>query len=286
VTFTDAAQNQLFELTLTGNATSNPLTATGVTPPGIITFEITQDGSGGHTFAWPANVIGGVTISSAASTTTQQTFIWNGSNAIAVGSANYGPSVNAFGVTDLYDFGLTAGAAICTDANKKLVSGSCSSIYSVTYNGQTVAAGASGNVNAGSTVHSVAINEGDGSAIASLPLAAHQVAVGQTSADPVAKTVPNCTDTVGQHLNYTQAGDTWSCGTSIPAAAGGDYVQSTTLSACGATCTYNFAHTFSVIHSCVCSGEGGSCNVASKTTSSCTINTTVGTNDVTVSGVF
>jgi hypothetical protein len=286
--FTDAAQNQLFQITLTGNATAQPITATGVTPPGLITFEITQDGAGGHTFSWPSNTVGGVTISSGASALTQQTFLWNGASAVAVGSASYefNDTSTAFGVTNFYDFGLTSGAAVCTDANKQLVSGSCGSIYSVTYNGQTVSAGNSGNVNNGAAAFSIALNEGNGSPIAGLSLAAHQVAVGQTSSNPVPKTVPDCQDTVGKHLNYTQSGDTWSCGTSIPAAAGGDYVQATTLSGCGATCTFNFAHTFSVIHSCVCSGEGGSCNVASKSTSSCTINTTVGTNDVTVSGVF
>lgn len=73
---------------------------------------------------------------------------------------------------------------------------------------------------------------------------------------------------------------------SVSNAITGDYVQASTVSGCGATCTFTYAHTYSVIHSCVCSGEGGSCNVVSKTTSVCTINTTVGTNDIIVSGVY
>lgn len=98
VSFTDAAQNMLFELTLTGNATSNPMSAVGVVPPGYVTFEITQDGSGGHTFAWPSNVIGGCAIDPAANSTTQQMFVWNGSEAIAVGPCTTGNGPNiAFG---------------------------------------------------------------------------------------------------------------------------------------------------------------------------------------------
>lgn len=288
-TFTDAAQNQLFTMTLTGNATSNPMTFVGVTPPGIITFQITQDGSGSHSFSYPSNIVGGATISSTANVTTQQTFLWNGTNATALGPATYefSPSSTAFGVTNFYDFGLTASSIVCDDANKQLTSSGCGSFYSVNYNGQTVAPGGSGNVNPGTSPHTLAINQGNGNAITGVSLAAHQYAVGEgASADPAAVTVPDCQDSLGKHLNYTQSGDSWTCGTSVPASAAGDYVQSTTLSGCGATCTYNFAHTFTAIHSCVCSGEGGSCNVASKSTSSCTINTTVGTNDVTVSGVY
>ena len=49
--FMVAAQNQLFEITLTGNASAQPLTFVGVTPPSYISFQITQDASGGHTFS-------------------------------------------------------------------------------------------------------------------------------------------------------------------------------------------------------------------------------------------
>lgn len=66
----------------------------------------------------------------------------------------------------------------------------------------------------------------------------------------------------------------------------GDYVQAATVNGCGATCTFTYPHTYSAFHSCVCSGVGGSCNVATETNSSCTINTTVSTNSFIVSGVY
>jgi len=117
--------------------------------------------------------------------------------------------------------GLTASLPVCTDASKNLTS-TCSALIpnsslqnsSVTYNGQAVSLGSSGNVNSGASAHSIGLNEGAGAAIAGLLLGAHQVAVGVSSADPVAKTVPDCTDTTGNHLNYTQSSDSWSCGTS------------------------------------------------------------------------
>ena len=90
--FMVAAQNQLFEITLTGNASAQPLTFVGVTPPSYVVFQITQDGSGGHSFAWPANSVGGCTINPAANSTTQQMFVYNGTNATAVGPCVSGGS--------------------------------------------------------------------------------------------------------------------------------------------------------------------------------------------------
>ena len=89
-TFIVTSQNQLFQITLTGNASSNPLSAPGIVPPGLITFEITQDNVGNHTFGWPANSIGGATICPAANCMTTQHFVWDGVNAVAVGPATYG----------------------------------------------------------------------------------------------------------------------------------------------------------------------------------------------------
>ena len=83
--FMVAAQNQLFEITLTGNASAQPLTFVGITPPSYVVFQITQDGSGGHTFSWPANSVGGCNINPAANSVTQQMFVYNGVNATAVG---------------------------------------------------------------------------------------------------------------------------------------------------------------------------------------------------------
>jgi len=212
--FTDAAQNQLFQITLTGNASSQPLTAVGIVAPGLITWQITQDGAGGHTFSWPANVTGGCTIGAGVSQTTLQHFVWNGVSAIATGPCvtGNGPIISA---GNIFDYGLSASAVVCTDTNKQLAV-CAGGISSVTYNGQTVAPGGSGNVNNGAAAHSLALNQAAGSVFTGLTLGAHQVAVGIAAADPVAKTVPDCQDTSGNHLNYTQSTDLFGCGTSVP----------------------------------------------------------------------
>lgn len=95
-TFNDISQNQLFTMTLTGNAASLPMTAVGVNPPGIVIFQITQDNIGGHTFAWPANVTGGAIIGAAANQVTTQEFVWTGTSAYALGPAviGNGPSLS------------------------------------------------------------------------------------------------------------------------------------------------------------------------------------------------
>lgn len=91
---------------------------------------------------------------------------------------------------------------------------------SVSYNGQSVSLGGSGNVNAGAATHSMAINEGAGAVFAGVALAAHQVPVGG-SGDPTAVTIVNCLDSAGQHLNYTQASDSFSCGNTSSGGGGG-----------------------------------------------------------------
>jgi hypothetical protein len=211
VSFVDQAQNQLFQITLTGDMVGLPISAVGVTPPGFITFEITQDGVGSHAFTWPSNSVGGCTISGTASNTTLQTFVWDGVNAIAVGpcTVGNGPTMS---LGNLYDIGLSASSVVCTDANKQLVT-SCASINTITFNGQAVANGGSGNVNVGAAAHSLALNQGNGNPLTGLLLTAHQTVIG-TATDPVGKTIPDCQDTTGNHLNYTQSTDTWSCGVS------------------------------------------------------------------------
>jgi hypothetical protein len=79
-TFTATSQNQLFTMTLTGNVTGSTLVMTGITAPAYLTFELTQDATGGRTFVWPSNVIGG-TINQTANATTSLTFVWDGTNA-------------------------------------------------------------------------------------------------------------------------------------------------------------------------------------------------------------
>ncbi len=89
-TFTVLAQLQLFEITLTGDASSQPLSVVGLAPPVHITWQITQDSSGNHAFTWPANTVGGCTIGATANQVTTQHFVWNGFNATAIGPCTVG----------------------------------------------------------------------------------------------------------------------------------------------------------------------------------------------------
>lgn len=84
--FTVQSQNQLFTLTLTANTAGQPVTFVGATAPALITFQITEDGAGAHTFSWPSNLIGAAPIDTTALHTTSQTFIWNGTTIMPVGS--------------------------------------------------------------------------------------------------------------------------------------------------------------------------------------------------------
>jgi hypothetical protein len=198
--FSIAANNQLFVFPLNGNATANPLSViSGILPPAIVTFKITQDVVGGHSFSWPANSVGGTTVCQAANCVTQQTFVWDGSSAQAVGAATFSTPADA--VPNLFDFGLTASSGICVNSTFEIVSGSsCNAINTVVINGQTIFIGGTGSVNNGAATHSMALNEGNGNPITGLLLANNQIAVGQTSADPVASTIPTCT---GQSLTFS-----------------------------------------------------------------------------------
>jgi hypothetical protein len=88
-TFTATTSFQLFTMTLTGNVTSSTLTPW--TLPSVVVFELTQDATGNRTFAWPSNVIGGAVIGNLANQKTVQEFLWDGSNAIALGPAIANP---------------------------------------------------------------------------------------------------------------------------------------------------------------------------------------------------
>lgn len=84
--FTVQSQNQLFSLTLTGNVAGSPVSFIGVIAPVLVTFQITEDGVGGRSFSWPSNVIGAAPIDTVANHVTSQTFIWNGTTIMPVGS--------------------------------------------------------------------------------------------------------------------------------------------------------------------------------------------------------
>jgi hypothetical protein len=133
-----------------------------------------------------------------------------GIESLALVSHKFIDSISTLGVphasqpasTDLSDYGSIPNAALLNP--------------SLTFNGQSVALGAAGNVNNGATTHSIALNQGNGSALTGLTLGAHQTPIGASSADPSAKTIPDCTDSAGNHLNFTQSSDAFSCGTSAP----------------------------------------------------------------------
>jgi len=95
-TFTATSQNTLFTIILTGNAVMLPLVTSGLQSPAYITFQLTQDATGGRTFTWPSNIIGGCTIGSLPNQVTTQEFIWNGTNATAAGPCvtGNGPSIS------------------------------------------------------------------------------------------------------------------------------------------------------------------------------------------------
>jgi hypothetical protein len=96
--------NTSFAITLTGNVTSSSLA--DATQGNTLTWRICQDATGGHTFAWPAEVVGASLIDSTASTCTTQIFLWDGTNAVALTSAD---AVSGSGDNYLYLPGSTSG---------------------------------------------------------------------------------------------------------------------------------------------------------------------------------
>lgn len=86
-TFTNSNQLTLFDMTLSGNVTASTLS--GV--KGVVAFILRQGATGSRTFAWPANVLGGATIDSVANHITVQFFVFDGTNAYAIGVPGYYP---------------------------------------------------------------------------------------------------------------------------------------------------------------------------------------------------
>lgn len=84
----DASLGNGFKITLTGNVSSATF-SNGVAGT-IYTFQIIQDGTGGRTFVWPTNIIGGMNLTAAglpsiaASAIVVQSFFYDGTNAYAI----------------------------------------------------------------------------------------------------------------------------------------------------------------------------------------------------------
>lgn len=70
-------------MTLTGNVTSSTLSHCA--PGQFLTFRLCQDGAAGHTFAWPANVIGGGALFNSTNKCSMQVFRFDGTNAYSMG---------------------------------------------------------------------------------------------------------------------------------------------------------------------------------------------------------
>jgi len=130
--------------------------------------------------------------------------------AIANNSTNHTTVVGSNGTTDVLAVAATGTgtATTCTNQVITAVSGiaapTCASVSnamltnsSATVNGQTVTLGSTANVNVGATAHGVAINEGNGSAIAGTAvLSTNQLLAGVSAADPVAKSLADLTPSV------------------------------------------------------------------------------------------
>jgi hypothetical protein len=94
-TFTATGQYQMFKMTLNGDVNTPTLQMSGVTAPSIVTFELSQDSSGGHAFTWPLNVSGAFPINKAANSMTSETFSWDGTTAVAITNAQSATTVFA-----------------------------------------------------------------------------------------------------------------------------------------------------------------------------------------------
>jgi hypothetical protein len=85
----DASLGNTQEITLTGNVTSSTLgTAPAVGEVIQLNFIICQDGAGSHTFVWPTQIHGAVSIGGTASKCSEQSFIFDGTTGYAVGVTN------------------------------------------------------------------------------------------------------------------------------------------------------------------------------------------------------
>lgn len=79
----DGTSSDSFTMTLTGNVTASSVT--NAVAGNTYTFVLTQDGTGGRTFAWPANFRGASTIAPEAGYVSVQQFFYDGSKFRAVG---------------------------------------------------------------------------------------------------------------------------------------------------------------------------------------------------------
>lgn len=188
----NAATVSKFYITLTGNVTSSTLT--GSVKDQLVIFAISQDGVGSRTFAWPTNVKG-QSIAPGAGLTSTQAFTSDGTNLWPIGEMT------------------VSSGNVDVRGNNGVFGGTVSAAGGVTASSMPAFTG-DATTSAGSTVTTVGKVNG-----VSYPAApsTHAVPVTTTANTETYKVVPDCTDTTGNHINYTQSTDAWSCGTSVPA---------------------------------------------------------------------
>lgn len=154
--------------------------------------------------------------------------------AIANNSTNHTLVTGSNGTTDVLAVAATgtATATTCTNQFVSAISGiaapTCSTVAnaalansSVTFNGQAVALGSAGNVNVGATAHSVAINQGNGSAITGVGAGTTgQFLRATTSADPTYSDFPDWKVYPAAACSNATAGAGWNLpATNSPTAA-------------------------------------------------------------------
>lgn len=189
-TFTRSNPNQEWSITLTGNVTSSSLS--GASAGDILVFNIIQDATGGRTFAWPTGFGEACTIASAASIGTKQTFYWDGSAAHALTPCVTTAAAPGAGI-------LRGDTTSASELSGDATTSGSNAVTNVKVNGIAYSATAA--------AHSVEV-----------------VTTANTTATP--KVVPDCTDTGGNHINFTQSTDAFSCGTS---GGGSGVVQQVTV---------------------------------------------------------
>jgi hypothetical protein len=82
----DAGAASSFKMTLTGDVTSATLTNAMVGQ--MLSFVLCQDGVGNHSFVWPSNVKGGMGVGTQPSRCSAQAFVYDGTQAWALGMVN------------------------------------------------------------------------------------------------------------------------------------------------------------------------------------------------------
>jgi len=82
----DAGAASTFKMTLTGDVTSSTLANAAAGQ--MMSFVLCQDGVGNHNFAWPSIVKGGMAVGLQPSKCSAQAFVYDGTQAWAVGVVN------------------------------------------------------------------------------------------------------------------------------------------------------------------------------------------------------